>query len=288
MDNVKPRLTENQIAGLTDLIEVSRSNMDQMLRHRQEVMERLAPGMSIPEAELRAQSEQGMLDLEAAVAAGDLTEYLAKQREQTALAADQGLSFQVIGRALVELIQPVAGAITERFGDEPDRVMRALQALHDLETEFLLMAGEAYSSVREDNVESEFQAVVRRLSTPVIEVWDEILVMPLIGVLDTSRAKQMMEQLLERIVEEQAKFIIIDITGVPTVDTAVAEHLLKTTKAGHLVGASTLLVGISPQVAQTLVRLGVSLGDVATFTDLRSGLEHAFDSLGYDIQRRRG
>ncbi|MGH3649754.1 MAG: STAS domain-containing protein, partial [Acidimicrobiia bacterium] len=159
------------------------------------------------------------------------------------------------------------------------------KAMRLVENAYLLAAGSTYAGMREDSVESEYQTVIRRLSTPVITVWDEVLVMPLVGVVDSTRAQQMMEQLLQRIAAETARFVILDITGVPTVDTAVAEHLLKTTKASRLVGAEALLVGISPKVAQTLVRLGVSLSEVATYPDLRSGLDHALRSLGYEMRR---
>lgn len=286
METPKSALTEEESAGLTDLIETFRANMDDMVRARQEVMERLVPDLIPPDMDHEAEAEAGMAALESAVRSGDLSQYYADQRTRTAELADQGIPFELVGRALTEVVNPVAGALESSFPSEPERAIRAVKALHKLETEFLLMAGGAYASTREDAVESEYLHAIRRLSTPVIEVWDEVLVMPLIGVLDTSRAQQMMEHLLERIVERQSRFVIVDITGVPTVDTAVAEHLIKTTKAGNMVGAGTILVGISPQVAQTLVRLGVSLGDIATFTDLRSGLEHVFKALGYQIERR--
>lgn len=285
--NTSP-LTEQEAAGLTDLIEAFRSNMDEMVRARRDVMERLVPDLLTPDMDHESEAEDGMAALEAAVQAGDMSEYYAGLRTQTAQLADQGIPFETIGRALVEVVNPVADVLESSFPKEPERSSRALKALHKLETEFLLIAGSAYASTREDAVESEYLHAIRRLSTPVIEVWDEVLVMPLIGVLDTGRAQQMMELLLERIVERQSRFVIVDITGVPTVDTAVAEHLIKTTRAGNMVGARTVLVGISPQVAQTLVRLGVSLGDISTFTDLRSGLEHVFKALGYQIDRRAG
>lgn len=285
METPESTLTEEESAGLTDLIETFRANMDDMVRARQEVMERLVPGLVSPDMDHESEAKAGMNALESAVRSGDLSGYYAEQRARTAELADQGIPFGVVGRALTEVVNPVAGALESSYPDDPERSIRALKALHKLEREFLLMAGGAYASTREDAVESEYLHAIRRLSTPVIEVWDEVLVMPLIGVLDTSRAQQMMEHLLERIVERQSRFVLVDITGVPTVDTAVAEHLIKTTKAGNMVGAETILVGISPQVAQTLVRLGVSLGDIATFTDLRSGLQYVFKALGYQIER---
>lgn len=285
MATTQSQLTEEEAAGLTDLIDAYRTNIDEMVRARREVMERLMPEIITPEMDHKSEAEDGIAALETAVQSGEMSKYYADLEARTAQLADHGIQFEVIGRALVEVVNPVANVLESSFPKEPERSIRALKALHKLETEFLLIAGSTYASTREDAVESEYLHAIRRLSTPVIEVWDEVLVMPLIGVLDTSRAQQMMELLLERIVERQSRFVIVDITGVPTVDTAVAEHLIKTTKAGNMVGARTILVGISPQVAQTLVRLGVSLGDVATFSDLRLGLDHVFKALGYQIDR---
>jgi rsbT co-antagonist protein RsbR len=286
MENRKSQLTDETKAGLTDLIEVSRANRSQLLQQQQEMAERVDPMLVRPLDEMEAEQERGLQALEEAVAAGDLSGYLANMRAQTTELADQGLPFTMIGESLVELISPIAELIESTFADDPHRVWRTVRALHMLETEFLLAAGTAYASVREDAVESEYMSVIRQLSTPVIEVWDGVLAMPLIGVLDSTRAQQMMEQLLERIASKEARFVIVDITGVPTVDSAVAEHLIKTTKASRLVGAEAILVGISPRVAQTLVRLGVSLGEVVTFPDLRSGLEYALTSLGYVTEKR--
>lgn len=285
MANGQPNLSEAEIQGLRDVIEVSRANRAMLLEKRRQTVEKLDPRMLQPIEVDEAESEEGIRALEAAIDSGDLSEYLANMKVQTIALADQGLDFPLIGQALVEVIAPMIELIESTFKDDPARVLRAFKAVRFLETAFLLAAGSVYAGVREDSVESEYQQVIRRLSTPVITVWEEVLVMPLVGVVDSTRAQQMMEQLLERIAAEEARFVIVDITGVPTVDTAVAEHLLKTTKAARLVGARALLVGISPQVAQTLVRLGVSLGEVATFPDLRSGLDHALRSLGYVLQR---
>jgi rsbT co-antagonist protein RsbR len=285
MENRKSNLTESEAAGITDVIEISRNHIDELLARRVEMMQRFDPSLVQPHDEMVAESEQGMEELEAAVSSGDMAGYLASMKEQTNSMADQGFSFPMIGELLVQLISPVGDLIEADYADDPARVIQALRALHWLETEFLLAAGAVYAEFREDTVETEYQSLIRGLSTPVIDVWDEVLVMPLIGVLDSTRAQQMMEQLLERIADKEARYVIIDITGVPTVDTAVAEHLLKTTKASRLVGAQALLVGITPRVAQTLVRLGVSLNEVTTFPSLHAGLEHAFRSLGYRLDR---
>ena len=181
------------------------------------------------------------------------------------------------------MVRHVRRLVTDR-----EQQRDAVDAFDLLLLESTIIAGEVYATEREDQVQDEYRQVVRRLSTPVIQVWDEVLVLPLIGVIDSSRAQQMTERLLERIVDLQARVVIMDITGVPTVDTAVADHLIKTTRAAGLVGAKAILVGISPQVAQTLVRLGVSLGDIETYADLHSGLANALRSLGYVVPRQDG
>lgn len=118
---------------------------------------------------------------------------------------------------------------------------------------------------------------IQELSTPVIEVWDEILILPLIGTIDTSRAKQVIENLLDSIVRTQAQAAIIDITGVPVVDTKVANHLIKTVEAAKMLGANVILTGVSPHNAQTLVKLGVELERISTKSSLQAGLRLAFE-----------
>jgi rsbT co-antagonist protein RsbR len=128
------------------------------------------------------------------------------------------------------------------------------------------------------------QAAIRELSTPVIQAHERILMLPLIGTIDTARAIQVMESVLTRVVERQAKVIILDIAGVPVVDTRVANHLLQTTEAVRLLGASTILTGISPQVAQTMVQLGVDLSTMHTSASLEEGLELALRMTGRVIR----
>lgn len=119
------------------------------------------------------------------------------------------------------------------------------------------------------------EAAMLELSTPAIKVWEGILAVPLIGTIDSARAAQLTENLLENIVETQSSIVIIDITGVPVVDTQVANNLIKTVQAARLLGADSVLVGITPYVAQTLVHLGIDLGTIHTRSTLRSGLEFA-------------
>lgn len=127
---------------------------------------------------------------------------------------------------------------------------------------------------------------MRAISTPVIPVHDEIIVLPLVGSIDTSRAEQIMEALLTGVQRYTAEIVIIDITGVPLVDTAVANHLIQAMRAATLLGAHCVLVGISAEVAQLMVQLGVHLGNITTCSNLQAGISYALDRLGREISAR--
>jgi rsbT co-antagonist protein RsbR len=124
------------------------------------------------------------------------------------------------------------------------------------------------------------------MSTPVIQVWEGILAMPLVGAIDAARATRVMENLLGGIIRTQAELVILDITGIPIVDTAVAHHLLKTIKAASLLGAQCVLVGISRETAMSLVHLGVVWRGVVTRSNLQAGIEYALGQLGLMVVPR--
>ena len=130
------------------------------------------------------------------------------------------------------------------------------------------------------------QAAIRELSTPVIRVHEGVLLLPLVGAIDSHRAQQITESVLVRIVEDQARCIIIDIAGVPVVDTKVADHLVKTTAAVKLLGAQTILTGISAQVARTIVQLGVDISAMHTLARLADGIELALSLVGKSIRSK--
>lgn len=277
-------LTDDQARGLRLLVETLRDGHN----WTQTVVEELrdvVPADQAAESEWSDTIQSRLRDLEQAAERNDLNDYFRSQRERNAEMAGNGLSLRNITDATTRLRDPLARHIRSQLTDREDQIA-AVDMLDFILLETVIAAGEVYASQRQDDVEDEYRQLIRRLSTPVIEVWDGIQVLPLIGVIDSARAQQMTEQLLERIVSRQARIVIIDITGVPTVDTAVADHLLKTVRAASLVGAKATLVGISPQVAQTLVRLGLSLQGVETFADLRSGLERALENLGHVVEPR--
>jgi rsbT co-antagonist protein RsbR len=143
-----------------------------------------------------------------------------------------------------------------------------------------------YQKSREEIILKQ-QREVLELSTPVVKLWDGILALPLIGTLDSERTQVVMESLLQSIVESGASIAIIDITGVPTVDTLVAQHLLKTVAAARLMGAECIISGIRPQIAATIVHLGVELHSVVTKATLADAFAIALKRTGQTIQRAR-
>jgi rsbT co-antagonist protein RsbR len=137
-------------------------------------------------------------------------------------------------------------------------------------------------AVLQDTIAQQ-RATISELETPVIQVWEGILALPIVGTVDTARAQDMTEALLERIVATGSEIVLLDITGVPVVDTAVARHLLETVSAARLLGADVLIVGLSSRTAMTLVQLGIDLSHVTTRATLAKGLEFAFRRLGLAV-----
>ena len=172
-------------------------------------------------------------------------------------------------------------AVYELVADAAELVPEFL-AFSRLLDDLGLRTFEAYSAMREQIIADQATAMLE-LSTPVVRLWDSIVAVPLVGTLDSARTQLVMERLLETLVATGADHAVIDITGVPTVDTEVAQHLLKTASAVRLVGAECTISGIRPQVAQTIVSLGIEFGDIATKATLADALAVALDHAGLKV-----
>ena len=151
---------------------------------------------------------------------------------------------------------------------------------------FAIYTNEIFINEREQIIDRQRQEMLE-LSTPVVELWDRVLTLPLIGTLDSARAQEVMENLLQTILERQAEVVIMDITGVGTVDTQVAQHLLRAAAAVRLMGAECIISGISPMIAQTMVQLGIDVGTVSTRSSIRTALADALKTVGYVITKTR-
>jgi len=163
------------------------------------------------------------------------------------------------------LKEPLFELLRREIGNDPDELAREVWTTTRLIDKLGLYTVEAYARTREEVIARQQQELLE-LSTPVVELWEGVLALPLIGTLDSERTQIVMESLLERIVASGAEIAIIDITGVPTVDTLVAQHLIKTISAARLMGADCILSGIRPQIAQTIVHLGLELNVVSKAT----------------------
>jgi rsbT co-antagonist protein RsbR len=147
-----------------------------------------------------------------------------------------------------------------------------------------LVTTEAYMAAKEEMITRQQQELME-LSTPVVKLWDGILALPIIGTLDSARTQVVMENLLQSVVATNSRYAIIDITGVPTVDTLVAQHLLKTITAARLMGAECIISGVRPQIAQTIVHLGINLEDVITKAKLSDAFALALQRSGRTVTR---
>jgi rsbT co-antagonist protein RsbR len=167
---------------------------------------------------------------------------------------------------------------------EPEALAQSLWSVSTLLDKLGLFTIEVFQKSRDQIIIRQQQELLE-LSTPVVKLWQDILALPLIGTLDSARTQVVMESLLQKIVETGAAIAIIDITGVPTVDTLVAQHLMKTIAAARLMGADCIISGIRPQIAQTIVHLGVNLEDVVTKATLADAFVVALARVGASISR---
>ena len=198
--------------------------------------------------------------------------------------ARQGSTPTETAMFVFSLKQPLFAALREEVGGDADALADEVWTATTLLDRLGLLTTEAYQKGREEVIVRQQQEMLE-LSTPVVELWDGVLALPLIGTLDSARTQVVMESLLHRIVETGAAIAIIDITGVPTVDTLVAQHLLKTVAAARLMGADCIISGIRPQIAQTIVHLGVELREVVTKATLADAFTIALQRTGSAVTR---
>jgi rsbT co-antagonist protein RsbR len=225
----------------------------------------------LSERELHEQSRQFLTAFSSALRHGD-TEDITTPAWADVRALLEGMSQQRAGQGFLpsetatfvfSLKQPLFGRLSQDRGTDPDGLADDFWTCTVLLDKLGLYTMEIYQRSREGTIQRQQQELLE-LSTPVVKLWDGVLALPLIGTLDSARTQVVMENLLEMIVDTGASIAIIDITGVPTVDTLVAQHLLKTVAAARLMGAECIVSGIRPQIAQTIVHLGVELMDIVT------------------------
>ena len=198
--------------------------------------------------------------------------------------AAQGASAGETSYFVLAIKKPLFAGLNHLLDADPQRAFKALWAASTLVDRMAQWTATTYQRSREDVILRQQQELLE-LSTPVVKLWDGVLAVPMIGTLDSSRTQLVMESLLTRIVETGSELAIIDITGVPTVDTLVEQHLLKTFTAIRLMGADCIISGIRPQIAQTIVQLGIDLQGIVTKATLADALSLALKKGGWIVSR---
>lgn len=209
----------------------------------------------------------------------DIREFL---RDLSRSRATQGFSSSQVATFIFSLKQPIFSRLRNSLLNEPQVLADTMWDATTLLDALGLYTTELYQQTRESVIARQQEELIE-LSTPVVELWPGILALPLIGTLDSERTQVVMETLLQRLVETGSSIAVIDITGVPTVDTLVAQHLLKTVAAAQLMGADCIISGIRPQIAQTIVHLGIDLSAVATKASLSDAFALALKRRGLGV-----
>ena len=198
--------------------------------------------------------------------------------------AMQGFDSYHTAHFIFSLKRPLFDLLQKTYASDPAALSGELWAISELLDTLGMHTIRAFQKSREEVIRRQ-QEELLELSTPVVKLWDGVLALPMIGTLDSQRTQVVMESLLQRIVETGSDIAIIDITGVPTVDTLVAQHLLKTVTAIRLMGADCIISGIRPQIAQTIVHLGLDLGGIVTKANLADALALALKRSGLSVTK---
>ncbi|MCZ7377427.1 STAS domain-containing protein [Micromonospora sp. WMMC250] len=226
-----------------------------------------------------ATGEQGEID----VSADNATELRAALSELSRGRARQGFSATETTISVFALKDVLAELLQEAGGSN---ALSDFVAFAKLVDDMGLYTFESFVRTRESLIADQAEQLLE-LSTPVVKLWEGVVAVPLVGTLDSARAQVVMERLLQTLVDTGSPYAIIDITGVPAVDTQVAQHILKTVVAARLMGADCIISGIRPQIAQTIVALGIEFGDIATKASLADALRHVLRLTGVETARRQ-
>jgi rsbT co-antagonist protein RsbR len=256
-----------------------------------EMKDSVRRGDLIKESELRAECSQFLQLVKEALEAGgpnfqgpawDKTRQMLNDISRNR--AKQGFTPTETALFLFSVKRPLLTRIRQEYKNDADGLATEILSATDLLDGMGLYTFDVYQKAREEVIRRQ-QEELLELSTPVVKLWDGVLALPIIGTLDSARTQVVMESLLQAIVQTNSKVAIIDITGVPTVDTVVAQHLLKTVTAARLMGADCIISGVRPQIAQTIVHLGINLMDVTTKATLSAAFAVALQRIGVTFTR---
>jgi len=278
--------------SIANLLVSQRNEIFQEWMHQQLSSEAMRADL-ISEADLRTESDRFLEVISRAVQSGNFNDIRAPEYKPVLEMLErfsrsrglQGFTPSETATFVFSFKQPLFNALRKSGNSEPAEQIENVWAANLLIDKLGLYTTEMYQQSREEVIRRQ-QEEMLELSTPVVQIWEGILALPLIGTLDSARTSVMMETLLQKIVETRSELAIIDITGVPTVDTLVAQHLLKTVAAARLMGADCLISGIRPQIAQTMVHLQIDLSEVTTKATLAEALRFALKRSGRATQSK--
>jgi len=278
--------------SIANLLVSQRNEIFQEWMHQQLSSEAMRADL-ISEADLRTESDRFLEVISRAVQSGNFNDIRAPEYKPVLEMLErfsrsrglQGFTPSETATFVFSFKQPLFNALRKSGNGEPAEQIENVWAANLLIDKLGLYTTEMYQQSREEVIRRQ-QEEMLELSTPVVQIWEGILALPLIGTLDSARTSVMMETLLQKIVETRSELAIIDITGVPTVDTLVAQHLLKTVAAARLMGADCLISGIRPQIAQTMVHLQIDLSEVTTKATLAEALRFALKRSGRPTQSK--
>src|SRR5438046_876195 len=277
-------LSESTAALLRELVAHLRENRTQL---REEWVRRIAESKllaAMTNQEIFAEATSVYDNYVAVLETGSVEALQAYARDLSERIIPRGVeTHEVLGIVLL-LRDVLARSLFKKYQSDFALLNRVLDAYEPAANRIANTVGVGFVQERERIIRQQ-QEAIRELSTPVLQVRERLLILPIIGVIDPQRARQVTEQLLRGIRANRAKVVVIDITGVPSVDSTVANHLVQTVDASRLMGATVIVTGLSSEIAQTLVTIGVDLTKMRTVGDLQGGIEEAERLLGYQLVR---
>src|SRR5213592_308796 len=291
-ERMKRKENKTQLTD-TQLSETSAALLRELVAHLRENRTQLREewGRRITDAQLLTSMSREEIFSEATSVYDNYVEVLETGSVEALQAYARNLSERIIPRGvethevlgIVLLLRDVlARSLFKKYQADFNLLNRVLDAYEPASNRIANTVGVSFVQERERIIRQQ-QEAIRELSTPVLQVRERLLILPIIGVIDAQRARQLTEQLLRGIRQNRAKVVVIDITGVPTIDSTVANHLVQTVEASRLMGASVIITGLSSEIAQTLVTIGVDLSKMNAVGDLQGGIEEAERQLGYNV-----
>ncbi|MCX2740225.1 STAS domain-containing protein [Pontibacter anaerobius] len=246
----------------------------------------------ISNEELRRQSDELISGLARATSSGNMDNIYTPEYEPVVeilsdisiTRARQGFSPRETGMYVLSLKQAISTVLEEKYSEQPEVLYKELITTHKLLDNLSMVTFDTFIKGREEVILRQTDEI-NEISTPVIRVWEGILALPIIGTLDSARTQIVMENLLEEIVNTGSSIAILDISGVPAVDSLVAQHLIKTVSATRLMGAECIISGIRAEIAQTIVHLGIDLSNIKTKASLASALQLAFSMRSVEVRK---